>query len=440
MRSSVTFSSLGSLLFAFSLSSGVHAYGSDESPTVADDWGVGSDETAFPVPLDPNANPPPMVLKPCDPAYTEKIIHNGSYYPPPPKIKFRNWYYLANGCAPGPTNTIHYQGPTTSGRQIKSSGKMSRPATRLVIHETGGPGYGNSSTLVHFLVDDDGYVYQLMDLADWDVHSHSRWVQDNAWAIEVANGTGANGRNFISGPTASCPAGKSCVQMSGGTLTGQLVVTPSDQLANLHALVNHLLTDWSISKLHAIPRTFVNAEHVRSDGARFFLLGMNNKRLISDTPPPNCAASNRKNLSRAEQVLCSGGGILTHSIISQRNADGFHPALFLWLMDRLSAIGRADTALAESYMRCILGRPLHNVATDSELQGQLKRTYDNWTWAEINVAQVEPLVDCGALDFPGGSGTTVDQPSDQGADQPNNQATDPPAAAPEIGDGGFDWF
>lgn len=302
-----------------------------------------------------------------------RIIDGDQTYPAPPGMRFRN--YLQRKCKFWPSYSLMTQVGSVSAARPKAARR-----SMVVIHETlGDKGYWNRSKyIVHFLVDWDGTVYQMMDLARWSPHASNTWISERSIGIEVANLFQAE----------DCPSNRECLDFDSAKGKAQWVLARQPQMEKLHLLVQNLLLRTNVTN------RWLPTEYDRpSDGSSWFLIGMRGG-LAHFGDPPSCGAP----VSRLERAVCGQGGILSHSNIFEREIDGAAPLLYAWL--RQGGKGQRD---AWDYMKCMLLQPVEN-ATDPGFAAQFDLK------AKRHYAITPMLVPIGSLGNVCGSGAVPTKP------------------------------
>ena len=328
----------------------------------SEDWGT--DET---VALTADEAPASAAAPACG-SGTERVVHGSRTIAPPAGMKFRS--YLARSC--WPSYNIDNQGDLPGSAKSRSGTAIKM----IVLHETTGDvGLSNKSKhLVHFYIDNDGTVFQTMDLDRYGEHASDPWVNQRSIGIEISN-------NFRQG---SCPKGRDCVPVTTSAAY-QWVLTRRVQLEAAHQLVQFLLAN-----VPTVPGTWIPMEHQTST-ARYFLYGTTGGQpMMKRLNDAEC----KKPASPFERAACAGG-VLQHSAVFDRDIDGAAPLLYTWLRP-----GAASAAAAYADLQCILstadkpaGKADPLMASDAEL-GPLVATQKVFA----RFVQVSPLPVCISAD------------------------------------------
>jgi hypothetical protein len=309
----------------------------------------------------PNPNPPPPASSVPDPQPTpcpdsEEIIDGTSRIPAPPGVKFKN--YKGKGCKGyDTTGRQHWPKDRTIMVQGEYATKSRTPGPKVnlvVLHETTGDrGYvSDNRTLVHFLVDDDGTIYQLMDLALYASHPSHYPVDAKSIGIEVAN-------NFA--PKA-CTPGRECVTARpdyANAPSHPWVLTREGQLDALDKLLQHLITR------RGIDPTWLQLGYKSSTGLEHFFIGPSNATQVAPDAAPSkgndfLCPPPRDTTGRLESAI-GCGGILSHSSVNERDVDGSFPALYTGLAHRMRKTGvPVSSALVYKVAVCIARQKIVN--------------------------------------------------------------------------------
>ncbi len=327
----------------------------------------------------------------CIPDRWNTVIFGKDRLDPPSVPRFRN--YLAQKCAAATgwpsRQSMHNQGDGSASVRSRAGAKIDL----LVIHETGGAnGYYNPSHhAIHFLVDNDGTVYQLADLEMASDHASHPNINNRSIGIEVANGEGS--MNVYTSP-ADCPAGRTCTKLDWA-LPRHLLLPHKRQLESLRVLVDYLLNDSAIRTKAAIPNHWFNFQYTKSTGDTYFLLGTQGAPASGSVPSRGVHVRYplpQPDPNRLEAALAGGqGGVLSHSIIRDRVYDGTSPLLYTWL------VLAAGTPAAGAYdmMQCVLKQKVVDLARDAELKAHFK-FHENFEVDRAQLQQALPLPRCAA--------------------------------------------
>jgi hypothetical protein len=295
----------------------------------------------------------------------DKVIFDGNYIDPPalPGRRFLNFQAARCPTSGWPHGKTIKNQLTEPEKDLRSKGPHGvKEINYLVIHETGGDDtlYPNPH-LVHFFIDKQGNIYQLLDLARFSTHCHNTNLSRQSIGIEVANGEG--GLNFILDDKANekrlkaCKASGRCFQATPAWYMGP----STEQVDSLIRLTTWLTGTPRTSGGYTIniPRAFPTTEYA-GGGKRYFLLGID---VLDDgwyhVREGWCQGSGQ---SWLEKRLCAlGGGVVSHSVINGngRRLDGGVLTLAAWL----GAVHGYDATKAMSNVRCVLGAPPTSAAS-----------------------------------------------------------------------------
>jgi hypothetical protein len=288
------------------------------------------------------------------------VVLNDAFFDAPPLApgkRFLNFHAGKCTSSPWPRgSTLNTQLAGGSWEEKKKYGVDTTSV--LVIHETGDDEtrYTNPH-LVHFFIDKQGNVYQLLDLAKVSYHTHNSALARKAIGVEVANGrdnvnvadenstlcSPCNAKeNKDSAMCAPCRADKksqACMAtMRCMPVTPAWYMMPSNE--QLDAVVR--LTKWLTgTKLASgghkvsIPSAFPTMEYRAGSGDRYMLLGIDrNDAQWYHIREDWCTKAGQ---SFVEKRLCAeGGGVVNHGAVNGpgRRMDGGVLTLAAWLGTR----------------------------------------------------------------------------------------------------------